>query len=143
VFPDVVDIVEGGEDGMSLLPAIRSAEEVVIIDAVSALAKAGSIFMFNSEEMVMEGSSKLSLHDAGILEAIKAAALMGDDLDATIIGIQPKKVEEFGSELSKPVARNMSRVVEIILDLMASRDLNPEPRDSRSMVNPSEWNNSA
>jgi hydrogenase maturation protease len=99
--------------------------------------------MFNSEEIEIENSPKLSLHDTGILEAIRTAALMEDGLDATIIGIQPKKVEEFGSELSKPVARNMSRVVEIILDLMASRDLNPEPRDSRSMVNPSEWNNSA
>lgn len=139
-FPGEVEVVDGGVGGLALLPLIRSADEVVIIDAIDASARAGSIFMFNSEELDYAQEPKLSLHDTGIMEVLKTAALMNEELGATIIGVQPKKMDEFGAPLSKPVARNLDRVIEIVLDLLASKGLHAEPRGSCSLLDPSEWN---
>lgn len=143
VFPDTVAVVDGGLSGMSLLPMIRAAEEVVIIDAVEAAAKPGSIFMFNSEEVEIADPERLSVHDAGIREVIRNAALMGDALDATIIGVQPKKLDDFGGGISKPVAKNINRVIEIVLDLLASKGFTLEPKGACSLVDPTDWNGNA
>jgi len=141
VFPAEVEVVDGGVGGMSLMPLIRAAGEVVIVDAVDASAKAGSIFMFNSEELEMDDAPRLSVHDTGIVEVIRTAALMNEGLSATIIGVQPKKMDEFGADLSRPVARKMGRVIEIIIDLLESRGLAPEPKAARPLANPSEKKN--
>lgn len=134
-FPDGVKVVDGGVGGLSLMPMIRDADEVLIIDAVDARAKPGSIFMFNSEEIeVADSSERLSIHDTGILDVIRTAALMNDRVDATIIGIQPKKMDEFGGGLSRPVEKNLGRVVEIVCDLLKSRGCPPAEKGSRSFV---------
>lgn len=143
VFPAAVDIVDGGVGGLALLPSIRAADEVVIVDAIDASSKPGSVFMFNSEEIEFETSSKLSLHDMGMMEVLRTAALMDDGVDATIIGIQPKRMDEFGSGLSRQVSRKIPQVIEIILDLLAARGIIPELRRSCSMVETSEWSDRA
>lgn len=143
VFPDAVEVVDGGIDGISLLPLIRTATEIVIIDSVDRSARPGSIFMFNSEEMHLADTQQLSGHDEGIIEAINAATELGERVDATIIGVQPKNIDKFGSGLSKPVTKNMNRVIEIILDLLAARGLTPEPKGACSLVNPADWDRNA
>lgn len=139
VFPAEVEVIDGGVDGISLLPLIRSAAEVVIVDAVDRDARPGSIFMFNSEEMPLADAQQLSGHDNGIIEALDAAARMGEQIDAMIIGVQPKRTDAFGNGLSKPVTKNVNRVIEIILDLLAARGLSPELKGTCSMVNPADW----
>lgn len=143
VFPDAVEVVDGGIDGLSLLPLIRTATEVVIIDSVDRSAKPGSIFMFNSEEMRLADARQLSSHDDGIIAAINAATELGEHFDAMVIGVQPKSNDRFGSGLSKPVTKNMNRVIEIILDLLAARGLSPEPKCACSLVNPADWERNA
>jgi hydrogenase maturation protease len=137
-FSSAVEIADGGVGGLSLLPLIRSAEEVVIVDAVDAEAKPGSIFMFNTEELEVDKQAKMTMHDTGILEVIRTAALMEEGLDATVIGVQPKKMDEFGGELSRAVSRKLPRIIEIILELLASRGLFPEAQSSCTFVKPSE-----
>ncbi|MHB0915702.1 MAG: hydrogenase maturation protease [Thermoleophilia bacterium] len=143
VFPAEVEVVDGGVGGTALLPLIRSAAEVVIVDAVDRDARPGSIFMFNSEEMALADGPQPSGHDDGIIEAINGAARMGEQIDAMIIGVQPKRKDAFGSDLSKPVTKNVNRVIEIILDLLAARGLSPELKGTCSMVNPAEWDRDA
>lgn len=134
-FPHGVRVVDGGVGGLTLLPLIRAADEVLIVDAVDARAKPGSIFMFNAGDIdTADFSERLSVHDTGILDVVHTAALMKDRLDATIIGVQPKKMDEFGGGLSRPVAKNLDRVVEIVCDLLRSRGYPPEAKGSRSLV---------
>lgn len=134
-FPPDVRIMDGGVGGLSLLPTIRDADEVLIIDAVDARARPGSIFMFNSDEIeIADITERLSMHDTGIVDVIRTAALMEESIDATIIGVQPKKMDEFGGGLSRPVEKNLGRVVEIVCDLLASRGYPPREKGSRSFA---------
>lgn len=143
VFPEEVEVVDGGVGGMSLLPLIRTADEILIVDAVDASAEPGSIFMFDCQELEVDEAPKLSMHDTGIIEVIRTAALMHEGLCATIIGVQPKQMDEFGAGLSKPVAATISRVIEIIIELLASKGLSPELKQVDSLVNAPERDSDA
>lgn len=131
-FPPGVEIVDGGTGGLSLVPLIRSADRAIIIDAVEAGSKPGSIFMFNSDEVDGHPDAKLTIHDMGILEVLKTASLKGDCPPATIIGVQPGKTDELGAGLSRKVQSSLARVTNIVLDLLVNAGLEPQPREARS-----------
>ncbi len=129
-FPPAVVAMEGGVGGLSLLAAIRSAARIVIIDAVKANAMPGSIFIFDSEEVEVRREMKASLHDVGILEVMKTASLLGGCPPATVIGVQPGEMGEFGAGLTKMVESSMPLVVKIVVELLTQAGFEPQPRQA-------------
>lgn len=123
IFPPAVEVVDGGTSGLALLPVIRRCQQALIVDAIEANAKPGSIFMFNAEEIDEPSTAKLTLHDISILEVLKTAALLGDRPPATIIGVQPGKMDEFGRGLSQAVKSKVPRVMEIVIKILAAEGL--------------------
>ena len=128
VFPPEVEVIDGGTGGLSLLSYIRSARRVIVIDAIQAGAEPGSIFMFDSDQLEETGGVKTSVHDIGIIDVLKTAGLLDDHAPATIIGVQPGKMDEFGGGLSPEVGDKIGRVIQMVLDHLAEAGFFPRAK---------------
>lgn len=128
IFPPGIEIIDGGTGGLALLPFIRSARRVIVVDAIETGAEPGSIFMFDAGEIEEIEKTRISLHDMGIMDVLNTAGILGDQPEATIIGVQPEKMDDFGAGMSEAVCASMTRVVELVLEQLRLEGLSPRPK---------------
>ncbi|MBU7006203.1 HyaD/HybD family hydrogenase maturation endopeptidase [Phosphitispora fastidiosa] len=126
-FPDNVEMLEGGTQGLELLAYIDDVAKLIIIDCVKAGAEPGSIFRFEPDKVnVIPREFKISYHDLGIYDFLQQARLL-ESLPPTIIfGVEPKEID-WGEELSTPVAAAMGKLKALVTDeiIMSLRHLEP------------------
>ncbi len=122
-LPPNVDIIDGGTDGLGLIPVLERYARVMVVDAVPMGLPAGAIRRFTWDEVRPRANAHaLSLHQHGLTEALALAEVLGV-LPRTLIiyGVQPRDTA-FGQPLSAPVARVVPRLLENLLHEVRSND---------------------
>ena len=115
-FPPNVQILEAGTVSHQLIPAFRSIDYLIVIDAVEAGDAPGSIFKFSPKDMNFHSEQKISLHQISLTDVLQMAALTGAKPKTVIIAVQPKDVSTWGLELSDEVRMAMPKVKELVFD---------------------------
>ncbi|MCD5409693.1 MAG: hydrogenase maturation protease [Methanocellales archaeon] len=118
-LPKNVELIDGGTGGLDILNYIENADKVIIVDAVSSGGEVGTIHRFTRGDLPEPDSVYFSLHDLGLIEAIRAGeatmpASMPDDI--IIIGVEVERVEQFNIGLTPEVDKAMPKVVKMVLD---------------------------
>ncbi len=125
-LPDGVEVIDAGTAGLdALLAIIEQVDKLIVIDALKAGKKAGTIYKahLNIEEKDRitqlfsdEGRSKISLHQVGLFEALGIAEKLGcAPREIVIIGVEPAKVD-CGLELTEQVRRKLPEIIKKILE---------------------------
>ena len=124
-LPDNVEIIDGGTSGLDVLLSQRPPYRLLVIDAIKAGRKPGTVYKTQlkrgEKERVTQifnelGQSNISLHQVGLLDALRAAEkLERMPEEITIIGLEPAEVS-LGLELTEPVKQSVPRVVEQVLE---------------------------
>ena len=106
VLPDHVTVVDGGTQGIYLLPFVQQAKRMLVLDAVDFHHAPGTLITARDDEIPSYyGFNKLSLHQANFQELLSLAKLSGQFPDATaLIGVQPQDISDYGGSLT-PVVR--------------------------------------
>lgn len=113
-FPPEVELVEGGVDGLRLMSVVVGTDRLIVVDAVKGGGSPGSIYRFGPEDIVSHtDTSKMSVHQIGILEVIRLSGLVGKLPKTTIIGVEPKSVE-VGMELTPEIQSKVPRIIELV-----------------------------
>jgi hydrogenase maturation protease len=121
-FPPEVELVEGGVDGLCLMSVVVGTDRLIVIDAVKGGGSPGSIYRFGPEDLVSHtDTSKMSVHQIGILEVTRLSGLVGKLPETTIIGIEPKSVE-MGMELTPEIQSKVPRIIELVLNELKSSE---------------------
>lgn len=88
---------------------------MIVIDAVKADCKPGTIFRLTSKDLMQKTEGTISLHEFGLLETLIAAKHLGcAPQEVVIFGIQPKDISP-GLELSEEVTKVLPKVIELVL----------------------------
>ena len=124
-LPDNVEVVDGGTAGLDILLSQQPPYGVIVIDAIKAGKEPGTIYRTQlkpvEEERLTEifhevGQSSISLHQVGLLGALRAAErLERMPEEITIIGVEPAEIS-LGLDLTEPVERSVPRVVKQVLE---------------------------
>ncbi len=94
VFPENVELIDGGTMGLDLLPFIENKSKILFIDAVNFRAEPGAIGELNNAEIPSYFSSKLSVHQIALPDMLAAGNLLGNiPEEMCLIGIQPETFE--------------------------------------------------
>jgi len=112
-LPEGVELVEGGTAGIDLLVVFKQAERVVIVDAVRAGGRPGSIYCLRPEDLEAESAVALSLHQLSLRDVLHSASLLGIEPEVVIIGVEPKRIAP-GLELSDELQEALPEVVEVV-----------------------------
>jgi hydrogenase maturation protease len=110
-----VNIIDAGTcpDFSSLVD--DSTDKLIIIDAVKAGDKPGTIYRFSFDNIDLDSTPPISLHDIGVPDSLKMMALLNRQPKSTVvIGIEPKTID-FGLELSPDVEDKLSEMIELVL----------------------------
>jgi hydrogenase maturation protease len=99
--PDEVTLLDGGTQGLYLLPYVQEAQRLIVFDAIDYGLPAGTMRLVeNGEVPRFMGAKKMSLHQTGFQEVIAAAELTDRcPAEMLLIGIQPEELDDFGGSL--------------------------------------------
>jgi hydrogenase maturation protease len=106
-FGDEVTVMDGGTQGLYLLPYVTEARRLIVFDAVDYGLEPGAMRLVEDGEVPrFMGAKKMSLHQTGFQEVL-ASAQMLDRLPESmlLIGVQPVELDDFGGSL-RPVVRD-------------------------------------
>jgi hydrogenase maturation protease len=120
--PENVELVDGGTQGLYLLPIIQDARRLLVFDAVDFDLPPGQIRVLRDGEIpAFFGQRPLSLHQTGFNDVLAAAELTGKMPEAvTLVGVQLKDIDQWGGGLTPPVADAMHSAIAVALDELAS-----------------------
>jgi hydrogenase maturation protease len=129
--PDV-EVVDAGTMGLGMMHLLKDREYMLVVDAVDGTGfSAGSIVRMEPDDMATTQIMH-SLHDQKLSDVLAAAALSGIELDVDFIGIQVERIEQWVTELTKPVEEALPQAVSAVLDVLAARGITPKLREGSS-----------
>ena len=113
-FPDNVRVMDGGTQGIFLIPWVRNAKRLLIFDAVDfGLAPATLKVIRDDEVPRFMGAKKVSMHQTGFQEVLASADLAGDlPLQMVLIGVQPELLDDYGGSLRHSVKTKIDPAIE-------------------------------
>src|SRR5664279_1785574 len=116
-FGDDVTVLDGGTQGLYLLPFLEEARYLIVFDAVDYGKQPGEMVIAKDDEVPrFMGVKKMSLHQTGFQEVIACASL-GEKLPESmmLIGVQPEQLEDFGGSLRDIVKQQIPHALEVAL----------------------------
>ena len=115
-FPENVRLLDAGTVSHRLITLFHSVGYLIIIDAVEAGDRPGSIFRFSPDDVNLPSKQKLSLHQMGIADILQMAELSGAKPETVIIGVQPKDASSWSLELTEEVKAAIPRVKDLVFE---------------------------
>lgn len=126
-FGDEVTLLDGGTQGLYLLPFLEEADHLIVFDAVDYGLVPGTLKIVRDDEVpAFMGAKKMSLHQTGFQEVISTAQLMGYCPERMLlIGCQPEELEDYGGGLRDIVAAQIAPAIAVALEELRSVGITP------------------
>lgn len=110
-----VELIDSGTSP-DLGHLVQGADKLIIIDAVMGGFEPGTIYRFNTDQMVSDTGVTTSLHQIGIIESLRMMELTGGrPIETVVIGVEPAEVD-IGLELSQEIQTLMPKIIQTVLD---------------------------
>lgn len=116
-FSDAVTLMDGGTQGLYLLPYVTAARRLIVFDAIDFGLPPGTLRLIEGDDVPrFMGAKKMSLHQTGFQEVLASADLLGAlPHELLLIGVQPVELEDYGGSLRPAVKARVPEAVEIAL----------------------------
>ena len=123
-LPEGVTALDVGNAGLDLLNILEGWERAVIVDAAEMGREPGRFVRFTPDEArLTQAGDHVSLHNAGLSEALALANALGRTLpELVIFGVQPAEVD-WKAELSSPVEAAIPALTEAVMAELTKRVL--------------------
>jgi hydrogenase maturation protease len=129
-FAPHVELVDGGTQGLYLLPLVQSARRLLILDAVDYGLAPGTLKLVASDEVPrFLGARKMSLHQTGFQEVLMLAQMTSTYPDEVLlVGCQPEELEDYGGSLRPRVKAALEEALSLAVQRLARWGAQPRPR---------------
>ena len=120
VFPDQVRVMDGGTQGIFLLPWVRNASRLLIFDAIDFGLKPATLKLITGDDVPRYmGAKKVSMHQAGFQEVLSSAQLSGEfPAELALIGVQPVLLNDYGGSLTDGVKAQVEPAIHLARDVL-------------------------
>lgn len=132
VFPPQVELMDGGTQGLYLLPYVQEADCLLVFDAVDYGDAPGALReVIGNEVPRFMGVKKMSLHQTGFQEVLSAAEWTGKlPAELVLIGVQPEELEDFGGSLRDIVKARLPAALGLALNWLERWGATPQVRQA-------------
>jgi hydrogenase maturation protease len=123
-LPANVEIVDGGTAALDALLLAQRAEKLIVIDALRAGGKPGSIYRAKfqagekdklAEILAGQDGSKISLHQVGLMDALTVTERLNClPEEIVVIGVEPAEVG-YGLELTDEIERKIPEIIDTVV----------------------------
>ncbi len=128
-----VTVMDGGTQGMYLLPHVQEASRLIVFDAIDYGLEPGTMkVVLDGDVPSYMGAKQMSLHQTGFQDVLAAAQLTGQcPSHIVLIGVQPVELKDYGGSLREPVRAQIGPAVETAVEWLHRWGVEVTPRDSR------------
>lgn len=99
-YPETVQFVDGGTQGLYLLDYIESSDAVMVFDALIPLDFESRVYVYHKDELPAFIHRKMSSHQMGLSELLGIAQLHGRMPERLVLIGIPPRILDLGSGLS-------------------------------------------
>ena len=111
---DGIEIVDGGSQGLYLLPYLQGRTHIIVADAIAFGGQPGEIIKLDAAQVPARLQIKMSEHQVGFNEVLALLQLLGETPERFVFfGVQPK-CNEWAEPLTPEIAAAIPPVVEQI-----------------------------
>lgn len=130
-FPWDVRLMDGGTQGLFLLPWVQAASNLLIFDAIDFGLPAGQLRMIRDDEVPRYlGAKKMSMHQTGFQEVLAAARLTGEyPRRLALIGVQPEVLDDYGGSLRPATKAAIPPAISLAIELLRQWDIPADERE--------------
>jgi hydrogenase maturation protease len=130
-FPERVRVMDGGTQGIFLLPWVRSASQLLIFDAVDYGLEPATLKLIRGEDVPrFMGVKKMSMHQAGFQEVLSSAELSGElPTSLALVGVQPALLDDYGGSLTPGVKAQLEPALNLACEVLADWDIQVTRRE--------------
>lgn len=142
VFPEAVNVMDGGTQGIFLLPWVRRASRLLIFDAIDfGLGPTTLKLIVGDNVPRYMGAKKVSMHQAGFQEVLSSAALSGEfPSELALVGVQPELLNDYGGSLTPGVKAQIDPAIELACGILRDWGVEfrerPEPLTETDRIGP-------
>jgi hydrogenase maturation protease len=110
-----VEVIDAGTcPDLSCLVS-EDVENLIVIDAVDAEDNPGAIYRFTLENLDLNSTSPLSLHEIGLVESLRMISLINKNLKSVVVfGIAPAEIG-YGFEPSAELSEKIPEVADLVI----------------------------
>lgn len=121
-FPESVSLLDGGTQGLALIPYVQQADVLIILDAVDFQLVPGTLVeLSNADVPAYLGAKKMSLHQISFQEVLALCQLLGNcPKRLLLVGVQPETLEDYGGSLSAVVKQQIPKAIDCVLAYLAT-----------------------
>ncbi|MDH3728145.1 MAG: HyaD/HybD family hydrogenase maturation endopeptidase [Myxococcales bacterium] len=115
-LPEGVLALDGGTLGLSLLPLVDSAEQVIMVDAIRGEGPPGTLVRIEGDEVAPAVYERLSPHQIGVADLLAGASLLDRYPDRVVlIGVVPQSID-LGLGRTQAVEASIPELVEQVVE---------------------------
>jgi len=123
--------MDGGTQGMFLLPWVQAASQLLIFDAIDFGLPPGEIRLIRDDKVPQYlGAKKMSMHQTGFQEVLAAARLTGNyPRRLALIGVQPEVLDDYGGSLRPASKAAIPPAISLAIELLRQWDIPADERE--------------
>ena len=130
-LPEGVVALDGGTLGLSLLPLVDSADQVILVDAINAEGPPGTLVRIEGDEVAPAVYERLSPHQIGVADLLAGASLLDRYPERVVIlGVVPASIE-LGLERTPAVQAAIPELVRCVVEELTTLGYPPVPSENR------------
>ena len=143
-FDDNVRLMDGGTQGMFLLPWVSDVSRLLIFDAIDFGLEPGEFRVIRDDDVPKYmGAKKMSMHQTGFQEVLASAQLLREGAQQlALIGVQPERLADFGGSLRggtrKRIPEALASAREILDDWGVAIHERTTPLELTELIGPQE-----
>lgn len=139
IFPENVELLDGGTSGIELLSYISGKDYLLIIDAIKGGMPPGTVLKVDGEDVHAKFRTRISPHQIGIADLLASACLTGELPKRLVLyGIEPKTIQ-MGIGFSEEVKAGFEHLLEVVLEDLRGIGVTPLPREHNPDAAESIW----
>lgn len=127
-WPAHVRLMDGGTQGLMLMPEIQDCDLLVVLDVVLGPEKPGTVYLLEGEDLRKSLSFRDSMHQTDLLDTLITCELAGHRPKALVIGMQPFDYQTMYVGLSPDAQALLPQFCRKAVEELARRGIAAEPR---------------
>ena len=113
--PDNVEVLDGGTAGLDLVDFIEGRKKLIVIDAVNAGEKPGTLYRLTEENLDIKPKAISSFHEIDFIDALHMSEIVNSKPEEiVVIGIEPKDMSS-GLELSPEIEERIPEIIKLVM----------------------------
>lgn len=128
-FPENVELVDGGTQGLWLMATLQKAKRLIVVDAVKGGGEPGDLYRLERKDLRKGLRIKASAHDSDLMEALNLLELTENAPETVVvIGVEPENIEPFGLELTPRVEAQTDEMISRVIKELKFHGIEPEKK---------------